>query len=308
MKRLEFHISYACLNNCIFCSERGQLEEFEGQFVKKEEIEEKLKQFSKKGFNHITFTGGEPTLHPNFIEIVRSSKELGYKTYISSNGGLFSSKMFCQKAFPHLDEICFSIHGHNAKLHNFLTCNKQSFNRLLMALNNAVESAEDIYGFINIVITKHNFDFLEKIIGFISHYKKIRQILISNFAPEGNGLRNFRELAVPLAKIRERVGKIVNLAKNKSFVIRFFGMPLCILKGHEDFSNDLHWSPRTTIEQWKKNGKIFLKQTLSYKPIRKRIKTMKCKDCLNRRICGGVFTRYYQEFGDNELKPILDGR
>lgn len=303
--RLEFHISYSCLNNCIFCSEQDQLKKFKGQFVDTRKIVTKLKQFSQAGFNHITFTGGEPTLHPNFIELLRISKRLGYKTYVSSNGGLFSSKRFCQRILPYLDEICFSIHGYNAKLHNFHTCNKRSFSRLLRALQNIEEASKDIYGFINIVVTKYNLDSLEKIINFVSHYKKIRQILISNLAPEGNGLNNFKELVVPLSKIEEKVGKLVYLAQNRSLILRFFGLPLCSLNGYQDFSNDVHWSSRATIEKWQENSKIFLKTTLSYKPVRKRIKTNKCKNCLGQRVCGGIFKRYYQEFGDNELIPIL---
>ena len=306
INRLEFHISYTCFNNCLFCSERGQLEKFKGQFVKKEEIEKKLKQFSKKGFNHVTFTGGEPTLHPNFVEILESTKKLGYKTYVSSNGGLFSSKIFCRKTLPYLNEICFSLHGHNHKLHNFHTRNKTSFSRLSRALRNIEEMPGDIYGFINIVVTKYNFNSLEKIIDFVSRYKKIRQVLISNLAPEGNGLHNFEELVVPLSQMKERIGKIIHLAQSMSLVVRFFGLPLCLLDGCQDFSNDVHWSPRATIEKWQENSKIFLKTTLSYKPIRKRIKTNKCKNCLGREGCGGIFKRYYQKFGDNELKPILN--
>jgi len=304
MNRLEFHISYSCLNNCLFCSEQDQLEKFEGQFVAKKIIERKLEKFSQRGINHITFTGGEPTLHPNLIEILRFAKELDYRTYISSNGGLFTLKRFCRKALPYINEICFSIHGHNAKLHNFHTCNKKSFSRLLRALKNIEESPEDISGFGNVVMSRYNFDFLYEIIDFISRYKKIRQILISNFAPEGNGLHNFRDLVVSLSRIKEKIGEIVQLAQDRSLVVRFFGLPLCILNNYEDFSNDLHWSPRTTFEQWEINKHVFLKKTLSYKPVRERIKASKCKECFKKDICAGVFKRYYQEFGDLELKPF----
>lgn len=306
IRRLEFHISYSCFNNCIFCSERDRLNKFKEQFVKKESIIKILKWFSSRGFNHITFTGGEPTLHPNFTELVQLAKQLNYKTYVSTNGGLFSLKRFCQKTLPYLDEICFSLHGHNAKLHNFHTRNKTSFSRLLRAIKNVEEATEDVYGFINIVITKYNFDSLEKIIDFVSYYKKIKQILISNLAPEGNGLNNFKELVMPLSQIKQKISNIVHLAQNMSLVVRFFGLPLCLLDGYQDFSNDVHWSPRATIEKWQENSKIFLKTTLSYKPIRKRIKTNKCKNCLGREVCGGIFKRYYQKFDDSELKPILN--
>jgi len=305
MERLEFHISYKCTNNCRFCSEQDQLDKFAGQFVFKESICQKLRYFSQEGFNHITFTGGEPTFHPHFIEILQFAKKAGYKTYVTTNGGLFSLKRFTRKALPYLDEICFSLHGHNAKLHNFHTRNKESFVRLIRALKNIEEEDADSFGFVNMVITRYNFDFVHNAIDFISRYKKIRQILISNFAPEGNGLHNFRELVVPLNRIKKRVGDIVSLAQNRSMAVKFFGVPLCLLNGYQDYSNDAYWSPRATIERWKVNKRIFLKKTLSYKPVRGRIKTLKCRQCLKRDICGGVFRRYNQEFGDHELTPFV---
>lgn len=304
MERLEFHISYACLNNCIFCSERCQLERFPGKFVSKTDIQKKLRQFSLKGFNHISFTGGEPTLHPDFIEIAEFAKGLGYRTYVSSNGGLLSSRRFSRNALPYIDEISFSIHGHNSRIHNLHTGNAKSFSNLLSAIENIEESSKDTFGLINIVITRYNFIYLNKIIDFVSYYKRVKHVLISNFAPEGSGSDNFRELVIPLSRIKEKIAEAVCLAQSKSIALRFFGLPMCILGNHQDFSNDAWWSPRATIEKWKTKNKIFLKTTFSYNPTRNRVKTHKCRQCARNNICGGIFERYYREFGDSELSPL----
>ena len=134
------------------------------------------------------------------------------------------------------------------------------FRSLSKALANIEEAKENIFGFVNIVITKYNFDFLSEIIEFIGRCKKIKQVLVSNFAPEGNGLSNFNELVVPLLRIKEKVGDIVSQTENQSIAVRFFGVPLCVLSGYWDYSNDVYWSPRATIEQWETNKKIFLKK------------------------------------------------
>ena len=305
IKRLEFHISYECTNNCLFCSERTQIEKFPNQFVSKKEVEKKLIEFAKKGITHVTFTGGEPTLHPSFLEILKFAKELNYTVYVSSNGALFSLRDFCKKTFPYIDEICFSIHGHQEKVHNFHTRNPQSFNLLVKALENFEKLPYNIYGFANIVITKYNFDYLEKIVEFLGNYKKIKQILFSNLAPEGNGLRNFEKLVVPLDLIEKKIKKLMRSKILKSLIVRFFGVPLCIFGEWKFFSNDLHWAPRITIEKWEKQKRVYLKTTFSYKPTRKRIKPKKCQKCQVKQICGGVFKKYFQVFGDKELKPIF---
>jgi len=306
MDRLELHISYKCLNKCIFCSEFNQINKFKNQFVEKEKIIFQLRKLFKRGFGHVTFTGGEPTYHPDFSEIVELAKKIGYKIYISTNGGLFSSVRFCQKTLPNIDEISFSIHGHNRKLHNFHTRNNQSFNRLSKALYNINKGPGETFCFINIVLTQYNLLFIENIIRFASKYKKVKQVLVSNIAPEGNGLNNFSKLAVPLKIIERKISGIIKLAENKGLNIRFFGVPLCLLKNYINSSNDVHWSPRLTIEKWGKGKGSFLKKTLSYKPIRKRIKTNNCKWCSKKNICGGLFKEYYLKFNDGELEPFIE--
>ncbi|MFC1752945.1 radical SAM protein [Thermoproteota archaeon] len=304
MKRLEFHIAYDCFNNCIFCSERSQLKRLGKKNVRERKIKQILLSSNQSGFNHVTFTGGEPTLHPNFIEMLQFSKKLGYATYVTTNGGLFSKKMFAKNALKHLDEICFSIHGHNPKLHNSHTGNKKSFRILNQALKNFNMSRCSATGFANVVLTKKNIRFVCDIINLISRFKKIKQMLISNIAPEGQALLDFKNIALPLKQIKEQVSPIAKLARQKSITVRFFGMPLCILSGYEDFSNDLHWSPRVTFELWKVKNRVFLKKTTSYKPTRNRIKTSRCNKCSKRNVCGGIFTKYYKEFGDSELLTI----
>jgi MoaA/NifB/PqqE/SkfB family radical SAM enzyme len=303
-KRFEFHISYDCPNNCVFCSEKDQLKKFQGQFIEERIIIDNLKKYSKDGFSHITFTGGEPSLHPDIVSLTHLAKDLGYKTYIGSNGGTFSSSKFCGNIIPYLDEVCFSVHGHTAKLHNYLTKNGQSFSKLKKAFENIEKNDSGIFCFVNIVITKYNFYYVEKIIDFVSQYKKVRQVLISNIAPEGNGLRNFKELSVPFNEIKRQVPNIIEVAKKKSLNVRFFGLPLCILDGYEIYSNDIYWSPRLTMEKWMKGGKTIIKKTFSHKPSRNRIHAPKCNGCRKRGLCEGVFEEYIKVYGDKELCQI----
>lgn len=308
IKRLELHISYACRNDCIFCSENEQLEKFRGTFLDKKIISRTLAHAAKKGFSHVSFTGGEPTIHPDIEEILRFAKTCGLKTYISSNGGLFASERFCQKTLPYLDEVCLSIHGPYARMHNRHTRNCQSFKILKRAFLNIERSRQPIFLFSNTIITPYNIDSLPQIIDFLAQFKKLKQILFSCVAPDGNGLRYFNQLALPLCYVEKKIPHLNQLCRKRSIALRFFGMPLCILRNNEELSNDIHWSPRATFELWKKNKKIHLKKTISLQPNRNRVKVLNCGACLRKKYCGGIFKKYVLEFGDRELKPILNVR
>lgn len=305
INQVTFHISYSCLNRCIFCSERFQLEKFKGEFMEEEIIEAKLKKFKQFGAEKVLFTGGEPTLHPSFCKILKFAKRLKYKIGVSTNGGLFESKNFCQSTFPFLDEICFSLHGPNSKIHNFHTQNENSFQRIKKALYWLENLSHSIFGIANIVVTRYNFLSLEKIINFVSQFKTLKQILISLMAPEGKGLENFERLAIPFSLIKEKIPQLVFLSEKKKLKIRFFGIPLCVLGEYWMFSNDLYWSPRVTLEKWEKKGKKYLKTTFSFTPARKRKKIKQCKICKMEKLCGGAFEKYIAAFGEKEILPIL---
>ncbi len=48
---------------------------------------------------HIQFSGGEPTLHPQFLEIVRMAREMGFNhVQVATNGTLFGSPEYAERA------------------------------------------------------------------------------------------------------------------------------------------------------------------------------------------------------------------
>ncbi len=302
IKRLEFHISYSCSNSCLFCSEADQMKTFKDRFVGKDVILRHLRLSADKGMKHLTLTGGEPTLHPDFIDIVTDAKHLGFIVYVSSNGGKFSSSEFCRRALPYLDEISFSLHGPNAKIHNMHTRNNKSFSLLMRSLQNIERSQFSPALFINSVVTLYNVDVLEQNLRMIAPFKKIKQVLISNIAPEGRAKERFDKLVVPLDRLRNKVNKLVRIAQDNSVLIRFFGMPLCSLGSRPDVSNDLHWSPRLTLELRKTAHKTILKKTISLKPDRNRKKSRICRRCSCNAVCSGVFDLYLSRFGDEGIK------
>lgn len=56
----------------------------------------------------ITITGGEPTIHPQFIEVAKLLKDLGIKTVVDSN--LSRSVRFYQESVELIDNWCVTLH------------------------------------------------------------------------------------------------------------------------------------------------------------------------------------------------------
>jgi molybdenum cofactor biosynthesis enzyme MoaA len=300
-RRVEMHVSYDCTNHCVFCSESKSLNRRQPFFMKPEVVTEHLTRLARRGYDHVTFTGGEPTLHPEILGILKEARSLGYRTYVTTNGGLFASKAFCRRALPLIDELCFSVHGHQARLHNSLTRHRRSFATLKKAIQNAAGSrTKNTCCTANLVLSRRNILALPQILQFIFSWPHIQGLLLSLVAPQGNGLRHYRTLAIRLSDIRAIAPAIYTLVRRQKRAIHIFGAPLCALGFIQTISNDVVWSPRTTISY---NDQRNLEEIQSDKPTRDRSQSPKCRACAHKDLCGGVFTRYLELFGDAEITP-----
>ncbi|MFH1654334.1 MAG: radical SAM protein [Pseudomonadota bacterium] len=104
--RIKMHVP--CQWTCNFCH-------MEGSFIStpihnNTELQKALFQFREKfGFNEIHFTGGEPTIHPELIDMIKLANQLGFTTKITTNGYTDPEHYFrCIEAG--LDEINVSVH------------------------------------------------------------------------------------------------------------------------------------------------------------------------------------------------------
>ena len=298
MKRLEFHISYICNHKCIFCSEEERLIKYRNNPLTLFQIKTILLDRRKKWFNHVNFTGWEPTIIPWFLDLLKFSKKLWYKIYVGTNWTMFAWEKFTKEAVKYIDELSLSIHWYNKE-----TCKKQTWleNHFNIYKNNISRNiikynSNKIFYFSNIVINKYNYKDTLKIIKFIKKtYPLVKQILISNIAPEWAADRNFWDLVFDLLDFKKFIPEIVNYCNENNLILRFFGLPTCILwDKYYNYSNDKHWEERHTIERFTNSRwQVILQDIYSPDNSRKRTFIEKCNSCKWRiKPCTGIFKKY----------------
>ena len=82
-----------CNNNCIFCSVKNR----DIVDISTQEAKNNILQAKHRGFTKIQFTGGEPTIRPDLISIIKFSKIKGFSSIgLSSNGRMFSYEKFAK--------------------------------------------------------------------------------------------------------------------------------------------------------------------------------------------------------------------
>ena len=128
------------------------------------EILERILQHARvHGFDHLSFTGGEPTLHPRDTEILTMVSEAGYNFGFVTNGWNFTR--IYDKLLPHrnrLTGITFSLEGAREETHDRLR-GRGSYRKVMQAVSICV--VKDIPFTFNTVITSHNRGELHEIAG-----------------------------------------------------------------------------------------------------------------------------------------------
>lgn len=114
VKTYVVELSNRCSEGCAFCysisydsinkkPRKNQINKFGWTNV--------LENIVANGAEAIDFSGGEPTINPDFSEILKKSKSLGLNTIVSTNGSTYKNKKIRHALENYADCIALSIHG-----------------------------------------------------------------------------------------------------------------------------------------------------------------------------------------------------
>ncbi len=182
-KRNWVRLSYDCNNHCTFCLDSLA---HVGTMRSNMDVKIQIVEGRKKGAARLILSGGEPTMHPNFLDFVKLGKRAGYpKVQTVTNGRMFAYPDFLERAASNgLDEITFSLHGHTAKLHDALVATPGAFEQETAGLKAALASGRFIVN-VDIVINKQNVKHLPEMLEtFISW--GVQEFDLLHIIPFGN--------------------------------------------------------------------------------------------------------------------------
>jgi radical SAM protein with 4Fe4S-binding SPASM domain len=113
---LYLHVTHRCNLQCTYCyresSPRLPVLHDAGRFC---EMLEFIQPFSLPGMQ-VTFSGGEPLMHPGFRQIAATSARLGYSNLLLTNGTLLTDEL-ADFVRDHFKSVKISLDGPNEEIH-----------------------------------------------------------------------------------------------------------------------------------------------------------------------------------------------
>lgn len=223
---IEIKANYTCNSRCAYCCSYNNQRKRTMRF---DEIDANVRYFlATHPIEEVCLSGGEPTIHPDFLSSLQNHQQLGLRTYLHSNGIRFANRSFARSCQGLIDRTLVGFTYHDEALCAQLTHVTGSFAQRIQGIENLQQQGIPVRT--NTVILRENLPFLPQIAATICSLGITRALFtlpffffatpdqVEQFVPE-----HLDQLFIQLAKVHDTL---------QTAGIEFFlqGLPPCQLR------------------------------------------------------------------------------
>jgi MoaA/NifB/PqqE/SkfB family radical SAM enzyme len=277
-QKLIVNVTYVCNNHCTFCAV-GTRTQIDGHPTRQREH---LAKYRRHGVRMVDFDGGEPTLNPELIPLVRYARRIGYERInVTTNGRLCAYEKYAKDLVTSgLTTLLFSVHGPDAKIHAQQVGVAEAFEQTTDGIRNCVRLApEGVELGMNITITKGNHEVLPEV-AQLAWDLGLAWLNIQFLTPFGRATKWVAPDTQHAADIAMRV---IDEWKDR-MKLEVINLPFCFMPGYEaHMAGDLNKLSRHMI--FVNNETVNLADYLA----ERRVHRAECGPCPHRCFCGGFY-------------------
>lgn len=343
-RRVVLHVGYACNLRCRFCYYIQDLESGHTRNWTTAQLKRRLRLARRLGKTAVDFTGGEPSIRKDIVELIAFARSIGYTDInMITNGLALQNLDLCsQLVQAGLNDVLYSIHSPIADEHDYLTRVKGSHRKIFQAMQTMQQLG--VRGRVNTVVSNINYRRLDQLFESLRPYSPAAINLIV-FNPsettialpddDGTRIEDYRVVS-------KEIGQALDQYKSQFETINVRFLPFCLLPGHEDtirtqwqkLYEDQEWDPFLNIAFQKGYGAAFAAFFAglwlypfytprfgtrdAYTWFNEVISTFRmklyyrqnasCRRCSLLKICTGLPADYVKRFNQTRLEPFALGR
>ncbi len=312
----DIKVGLSCNNACIHCImeplKMAQKRSGNGLDTGTAGIKRLIASAAERGFSHITLTGGEVTIRPDFPDLVLYALTLDLVVVIQTNGRQLaksSRRAFLkQVASPERVRFVIAIHGPDETIHDAVTRRPGSFLQTIRGIESVQNDGFHVCG--KLVISRIN---LAAIVPTLRLLKRlgVEECVVAFPHAEDFSNRVFHQVVPDYAAVAAVIRAIL-AGDVMSFPVQMFyeTVPFCVVRDIRFwrssldlmFLQDRMRRSETLIEM------AMTGDTIDWNAMRTQIKTKPsaCSGCLLEHLCEGPWTEYVTHFGDGDFQPVTD--
>ena len=277
-QKLIMNVTYVCNNRCTFCAV-GTRTQVDGHPTRQREH---LDRYRAMGVTMVDFDGGEPTLNPELVPLVRYAREAGYtRVNVTTNGRMLAYEKFARALVRSgLTSLLFSVHGHNAHVHAQQVGVAEAFEQTVQGIRHArAHAPPEVELGMNVTVTKGNYLHLEALTQ-LAWDLGLRWVNIQFLTPFGRATR----WIAPDTQAAVDIAMRVIDAWQDRVKFQVINLPFCFMPGYERFMlGDLLKLQRHMV--FVNNDDVNLAEYLAERRTRKPA----CAPCPHAVFCGGFY-------------------
>ena len=298
MDLLDIVLHYDCNLKCTYCTCAGEMRHRRGLDAAK--ILPQVDRAAAAGCVSLSITGGEPTMRPDLLGLIRYAHQRGFSDIkVQTNGLVFATASNVERALnAGVTRIGLSVHGHNPSdpgaYARITQSDDESHARFLAAVDNLV--AADVTLTADLIVMAETVDTL--LDGLVDLHKRGIQAFNLWFVSLTDDNKNNTDSMPRISEVLGSVLACMNYGRAEGILVQSLHIPRCLLAGYETHvahpgvGQNVHVvTPEASFQ-------------LSDSRLSGGAKPERCNDCTYNPVCPGLREDYVERFGDDELQPV----
>ncbi|MEP7121090.1 MAG: radical SAM protein [Byssovorax sp.] len=304
LQQVEIQLGHMCNNRCVFCVSGQQTAEGKAGPLDVAPVIHEIEKAFASGHRKLTLLGGEPTLQPGFLDVVRRAVALGYEEIVLFTNGVKTAR----EAF--IDEILatggrftwrISIQGATVAAHERTTLKEGSFARIQRTMATLQRKGEVVT--VNMCVVQSNFDSVAAFPALLLPLG-VKQLHLDMIRPSDAGVRSEEELRAMVPRYTKMIPALEAMIEGfpEGFDVNIGNLPYCLAPKLARWIH--HDGERTLTIAVDGQNKLSQPWDKYLTKRRDKIKPASCKACVFESRCSGVFEAYRHFYGTDELVPV----
>lgn len=211
-----WNFTNACNLRCRHCYQDAS-RQMPGELTLREKMD-LIGQLDRAGVPLIALSGGEPTIHPDFLNIVREGSRRGIYMAVATNGIRFSDSMFAERALrAGLRYVEVSLDSVNPEVHDEIRGVKGAWDETMKGIINLVKMNASVG--IAMTVTRLNYREIEEMVR-LGEELGVKRVVFFNFIPTGRG-REISDVDLTPTEREEVLRKVYELARRSRVEVTY---------------------------------------------------------------------------------------
>ena len=295
-----FRLGEACNNDCPMCSNSGRPEAF---FIKTPELLRRAEFLAAQRFPAVVLTGGEPTIHPGFWDVVARLGELGVRWDINTHARSFADRAFMERAVSaDIRRAIASFHSHDvAASCAIFGVSERGHHETVDGIKALL--AAGIPTMLNTVLTRLTLGRLEEHLAWcLDHFPSgwALKLVFPSTAGKGGG---WDGIGLRYDEVMAEVWRVRDQAAAAGIKVVFESFPSCVLRDPDNSNASRSGFGETHYLEDVAGTELYSIQHIeawfsAYPET--------CRPCAALSRCPGVAESYLRQHGVDELHPFID--